>query len=280
MIRSAIAAENAYDERISTVPSKILNSGKPFAPCPLADSCAPARSDSGRLFAWILCLLCVAFLPGCVTPTYYNVKDFTTVVIDAGHGGHDSGTSTTLGKWVTVRRVQRSRGGKRKVVVTKERVATGPRILEKDLALDVARRLQSKLRAAGLRTVMTRRDDTFIPLDGRVEISNAQRKSIFVAIHFNEGRRTGACGVETYHNNRGTPEFAGRIERAMASLPGEVNRGVKTANYRVLRKSRGPALLLECGFLSNPDEAARCATAAYREQIASRIAQAIIEQRQ
>ena len=215
-----------------------------------------------------------------MTPTHYNVKDFTTVVVDAGHGGHDSGTSTSPSKLVKVKKVKRDRRGKRKVVVTQERVACGPRILEKDLALDVARRVSSKLREAGLRTIMTRRDDTFIPLDGRVDISNGQRNSIFVSIHFNEGRRTGASGVETYHNSRGTAEFAGRVERALASLPNAVNRGVKTANYRVLRKSRGPALLLECGFLSNPSEAARCATAAYREQIASRIAQAILEQRQ
>jgi len=194
----------------------------------------------------------MVWLSGCSTMPYYNVTDFDTVVIDAGHGGHDSGAFTR---------------GRR------------TRALEKDLALDVAQRLEPKLRAAGFRTVMTRRDDRFIPLDTRVRISNAQRDSVFVAIHFNDTRRTVIHGSETYHNRRGTWQLAARIERSLASMPGGANRGVKTANYRVLRKSRGPALLVECGFLSNPTEAARCNNPAWREQVADRLARAIIAQR-
>lgn len=184
--------------------------------------------------------------------SYYNVTDFDTVVIDAGHGGHDSGAFTR---------------GRR------------ARYLEKDMTLDVARRLEPKLRAAGFRTVMTRRTDRFVTLDGRVAISNAQRDSVFVSIHFNDARRRAVHGAETYHNGRGTWQLAERIERSLASMPGGANRGVRTARYRVLRKSRGPALLVECGFLSNPVEAARCASPVYREQVATRLAQAIIAQR-
>jgi len=199
-------------------------------------------------------LACLVWLGGCAAIPYYNVTDFDTVVIDAGHGGHDSGAFTR---------------GRR-----------GPRLLEKDLALDVARRLDGKLRAAGFRTVMTRRDDTFIPLDTRARISNAHRDSIFVAIHFNDTRRSSVHGSETYHNGRGTWQLAARIERYLASMPGGANRGVMTARFRVLRKSNGPALLVECGFLSNPTEAAHCASAAWREQTADRLARAIIAQRQ
>lgn len=198
---------------------------------------------------------CLLWLSGCATTRYYNITDFDTVVIDAGHGGHDSGAF--------------SRGVR-------------SRVLEKDVALDVARRLEGKLRDAGFRTVMTRRDDTFIPLDERARISNvcdAHRNSIFVAIHFNDTRRSSVHGAETYHNGRGTWQLAARIERYLASMPGGANRGVKTANFRVLRKSNGPALLVECGYLSNPTEAAHCANAAWREQTASRLAQAIIAQR-
>ena len=199
-------------------------------------------------------LASLVWLGGCSTMPYYNITDFDTVVIDAGHGGHDSGAF--------------SRGRSR--------------LLEKDLALDVARRLDGKLRAAGFRTVMTRRDDTFIPLDERARISNrsnSHRNSIFVAIHFNDARRRRVHGSETYHNGRGTWQLAARIERYLASLPGGANRGVMTARFRVLRKSEGPALLVECGFLSNPTEAAHCANAAWREQTAGRLAQAIIAQR-
>lgn len=199
-------------------------------------------------------LASLVWLSGCSTIPYYNVTDFDTVVIDAGHGGHDSGAFT--------------RGR--------------PRVLEKDLTLDVARRLEVKLRAAGFRTVMTRRDDRFIPLDERARISNrcnSHGKSIFVAVHFNDARRRGVHGAETYHNGRGTWQLAARIERYLASMPGGTNRGVMTARFRVLRKSEGPALLVECGFLSNSSEAAHCMNAAWREQTAERLAQAIIAQR-
>ena len=184
---------------------------------------------------------------------YYNITDFNTVVVDAGHGGHDSGAST------------RGRGS---------------RVLEKDLTLDMARRVEFKLRAAGFRTVMTRRADRFVSLDDRVEISNAQSKSVFISIHFNDARRRAVHGVEVYHNRVGTWQLAERIEHSLASMPGGVDRGVKTAHYRVLRKSEGPALLVECGFLSNSSEAAHCTNATWREQVATRIANAIIAQRQ
>lgn len=212
----------------------------------------PARGSLRHRLLLLACLAGCLWLSGCSIIPQYNVTDFNTVVIDAGHGGHDSGTAT--------------RGWR-------------SRVLEKDLTLDVARRVERQLREAGFRTVMTRRDDRFIPLDERARISNAQRKSVFVSIHFNDTRRSRVHGSETYHNGRGTWELAARIERSLASMRGGANRGVKTANYRVLRKSRGPALLVECGFLSNSDEASRCGNPACREEMATRIAQAIIAQR-
>jgi N-acetylmuramoyl-L-alanine amidase len=194
----------------------------------------------------------MVWLGGCATG-HYNVTDFDTVVVDPGHGGHDSGASTRIGR---------------------------SRLMEKDLALDVARRVNSKLRDAGFHAVLTRADDRFITLDDRVDCSNAYRKSVFVSIHFNDTLRRAVHGAETYHNRRGTWQLAERIERSLASMPGGEDRGVRTAHYRVLRKSEGPALLVECGYLSNPAEAAHCANAAWREQVATRIANAIIAQRQ
>ena len=197
-------------------------------------------------------LACMVWLGGCASIHYYNVTNFNTVVIDAGHGGRDSGA------------------------YTKDRRS---RLLEKNLALDVARRLEGKLSDAGFHTVMTRSIDRFVSLDDRARISNAHRKSVFIAIHFNDARRRSVHGAEVYHNEKGTWRLAERIERALASMPGGANRGVKTAHYSVLRHSEGPALLVECGFLSNSSEAAHCASAAWREQTADRIAQAIIAQR-
>ncbi len=197
-------------------------------------------------------LACMVWLSGCATTHYYNVTDFHTVVIDAGHGGRDSGAYTK---------------------------GRHTRLLEKDLTLDVARRLEGKLSDAGFRTVMTRTRDCYVPLDERARISNSRHKSVFVSIHFNDTRRRSVHGAEVYHNGEGTWQLAARIERALATMPGGDNRGVKTARFRVLRKSNGPALLVECGFLSNATEANHCASASWREQTADRIAQAIIAQR-
>ena len=196
-------------------------------------------------------LTCLVWLSGCSTTRYTNIKDFNTVVIDAGHGGRDSGAS--------------SRGR--------------TRVLEKDLTLDMARRLQGKLEDAGFRTVMTRRSDTYVSLDERARISNSRHKSVFVAIHFNDTRRSSIHGVEVYHNGRGTWELTDRIERYLAGMPGGVNRGVHTARYRVLRLSNGPAVLVECGYLSNSTELGHCVSAEWREQTADRLARAIIAQR-
>ena len=197
-----------------------------------------------------------AFLSGCASYRYYNITDFDTVVVDPGHGGHDNGATSVYGK-----------GRKRTL------------IREKDLTLDVGRRVAAHLRDAGFRVVLTRRDDRFITLDDRVDCSNNYRKSVFVSIHFNDSYRKGAHGVEVYHNRNGTWQLADRIEDNLAAMSGAERRGVKTARFRVLRKSRGPALLVECAFVSNPGDASHCLSAAWREETADRIARAIIAQR-
>jgi len=205
------------------------------------------------VFLTSLAATCMLWMGGCAS-FQYNITDFDTVVVDPGHGGRDTGARS------------RARRGT-------------PQLYEKDLALDVGRRVAVKLREAEFRVIVTRRDDRFITLDDRVDCSNSYRKSVFVAIHFNDSSRRSAHGPEVYHNRRGTWEMAARMERYLAAMPGSENRGVKTARYRVLRKSRGPALLVECGFLSNPSEAARCANPAWRDEVATRIARSIIAQR-
>ena len=202
-------------------------------------------------------------LAGCATPESRQITKFTTVVVDAGHGGHDSGALSRTSR----------------VKIKRRYVSVGTRVQEKDLALDVARRVKAELAGSGLRVVMTRDDDRFIPLDGRVAISNQRRDSLFVSIHFNDSRKRNIHGAEVYHNARGTEDFARRMARSLASIPGVSNRGTKVAHFRVLRNSRGPAVLIESGYLSNPAEAARCATPEHRQRLAGAIARAIIEQR-
>ena len=97
------------------------------------------------------------------------------------------------------------------------------------VALDVAQRLNRKLRESQFRTVMTRNSDVFVDLDRRVAIGNRQGNSIFVSIHFNDARRRGIQGFETYYASPYARSLAQRIQGKLLTLPGARNRGVRTA---------------------------------------------------
>lgn len=211
------------------------------APTPDRNGKSVAMRTAGAILA--------LFLAGCATEVNDTSHTFRTVVIDPGHGGRDSGTTSRRG------------------------------MAEKNAALDVAFRLDEKLRAAGFHTVMTRESDVFIPLNRRAEISNAQRNAIFVSIHFNDSPRRTAHGVETYYRSNVATGIADRIQRTIVEMPGVANGGVRHANYRVLRLARYPAVLVECGYFSNRIEAHRCASASYRDEVAEKITEAIVEQR-
>ncbi len=201
----------------------------------------------------IVTLAFVALLPACASTRTAAVKNtsksFTTVVVDAGHGGKDSGAYRRYGP------------------------------PEKIVALDVAQRLNRKLRESQLKTVMTRSSDVFIPLDERVTIENSQKNAIFVSIHFNDSRRRGIHGFETYYHSSTSFDLANRIQEKLMTIPHSANRGVHTANFRVLRLATYPAVLVECGFLSNRSEGGQARDWEYRELLADRIAEAIVEQR-
>jgi N-acetylmuramoyl-L-alanine amidase len=166
----------------------------------------------------------------------------TTVVIDAGHGGYD-------------------RGG-----------IPGQRVSEKDMTLDVAQRLKKALTASGYRVVMTRDSDVFVSLGTRVAIANSYPNAIFVSIHFNSAKRSGAGGIETYFYSRNSLPLASAIHYFVASGAPSSNRNVRRRGYYVLRKASVPAVLVECGFLTNPTEAAYAQTASYRQKLAEEIA--------
>ena len=166
----------------------------------------------------------------------------TTVVIDAGHGGYD-------------------RGG-----------IPGQRVAEKEMTLDVAQRLKKVLAASGYRVVMTRDSDVFVPLGTRVAIANSYANAIFVSVHFNSAKRSGASGIETYFYDRESLPLASAIHYYVAGGAASSNRNVRRRGYFVLRKNRNPTVLVECGFLTNPSEAALAQSASYRQKLAEEIA--------
>ena len=204
------------------------------------------------------------------------------IVIDPGHGGHDTGT-------------------------------IGPNGLEeKDLVLDVGRRLGKLLQARlGADVVYTRKDDTFIPLESRTSIANQEQADLFVSIHANSSRDPDARGVETYYLNftsspealdvaarenaasdksihelqdlvkkialkekiEESREFASNVQRALhtglaVKSPGIRDRGVKKAPFIVLIGANMPSILAEISFVSNPGDERRLETSEYRQRIA------------
>src|SRR5881397_1048606 len=196
-----------------------------------------------------------------------NAGKVETVVLDPGHGGHDRGAVCRYG-------------------------------YEKDFALDVARKLRPLLQAKGLRVIMTREGDYFVPLEVRAQIANAARNSIFVSIHFNAtDRDPNATGFEIFSfTPRGAPstsddwvtptalsmQAGSEVDaQSMAlsaciyhSLLGhipEFERGIKRARFAVLRLTKVPAVLIEGGFLTERGESQLIANKDWRGKLAAAI---------
>lgn len=176
-------------------------------------------------------------------------QGFRTVILDAGHGGHDSGA------------VSRSTGQK-----------------EKDLTLDLVKRIKNEL-GLSYKTILLRRSDHFVDLDDRVVFANRHPNAILISVHCNSGP-SGMRGPETYYWRVDSHGLAARCQRAMEKVsPVESgNRGMVRRRLRLTRNPEIPCLLLECGYLSHPAEARLLQSADYRQKMASAIAEAIREQ--
>ena len=170
------------------------------------------------------------------------------VVIDPGHGGRDPGAISYLGHH------------------------------EKDIVLQIARRLEAILQRRGIQVIMTRRGDTFVELEERAAIANRAGADLFVSIHADSHNDRVHQGFTVYIANSAseTSRRAGRsIENTMSRI-GIPSKGLRTADYRVLVRTNCPAVLVETGYLSNPNEAAMLLDGGYQERIAAAIADGII----
>lgn len=175
---------------------------------------------------------------------------FDTVILDPGHGGHDRGAAIGY-------------------------------VYEKHLALDTARRVRELLEASGLKVVMTRETDVFIPLEGRSRLGNSRSGAVFVSIHYNYSRGGSGHGIETFYCHEAGHQLAGYIQAYVIKQSGLENRGAKHANFHVIRATtKNPAVLVECGFVSNRSERGAMMAGTYRERIAEGIAKGIIAWRQ
>src|SRR5882724_4930479 len=200
-------------------------------------------------------------------------KPFAVVVLDPGHGGQDSGAMC---------------GG----------------VLEKDLTLDVARRIDRLLNSEGIATLMTRVGDTYVSLGDRAAFANRARKSIFVSIHFNEDNKPVASGVETYYaahqitagsflaswlpflwrplSDSPNPEsqnLAALVQEALVARTRSIDRGTEARQFFVIANVTSPAILIEGGFLTNKEDISKLASEDYRDQIAAAVADGILRYR-
>jgi N-acetylmuramoyl-L-alanine amidase len=200
----------------------------------------------------------------------------TTIVLDPGHGGHDRGAVSKYG-------------------------------FEKDFALDVALRARKLLESDGYKVVMTRATDVFIPLEQRPAVANNIPNSIFVSIHFNSSSTNAdARGFEIFSiAPRGAPStndvvprerdlreepgnavdmpsgaLAGSVFHALLGHVPMVDRGVKHARFAVLRLCTKPAVLIECGFVSNNAESTLISSSAWREHVADAIVDGVANYRE
>jgi N-acetylmuramoyl-L-alanine amidase len=175
-----------------------------------------------------------------------EARYFKTVVIDPGHGGYDKGAQHGM-------------------------------VYEKHLCLDTATRLEAYLKGMGFNTVMTRRTDKFISLAERVAIADRYKDAIFVSVHYNFTYRESAAGLETFYgNNNGSATLAQMVQQSMCRRVRGTDRGAKFARYYVIRNTKAPAILVECGFVSNPKERKGMKAAWYRDSLAKSVAEGIM----
>jgi N-acetylmuramoyl-L-alanine amidase len=241
-------------------------------------------TGASETIAWLgLLLIAVSFLtllltpapfsPRVVVPRHKKAEPFALVIIDPGHGGQDSGA-----------------------------IAGG--VLEKDLTLDIAQRVDRLLNAQGMMTLLTRNGDSYVSLGDRARLINRTDNAVVVSIHLNDGPRAGASGIETYfaaqqatgipviaswlpflqkvanpRPNLESQSLAQSIQQQLVARTQAVNRGTKAQQFYVLANVRHPAVLVEGGFLTGKNDIGKLADANYRELLAMGITDGILKYR-
>ena len=222
-------------------------------------------------------------------PARAERRGVRTVILDPGHGGGDPGASSGSG--------------------------SENDLIEKDLALELARQLERRLEETlNVRVVLTRTSDAGMTLDARAALANQYKGDLFISLHLNASPNSGARGAETYFSSieasdteamrtaavenrsagdplydlqlmlwdlaqsrylRQSQSFAGLVQAELNAALGLRNRGVKQAPFRVLLGAAMPAVLVEMGFLSNPNEQARLRSEQYRSELVDALVRAI-----
>ena len=179
-----------------------------------------------------------------LTPCESQAKQRNVIIIDAGHGGSDKGSY-----WGGVR--------------------------ESRIALATAKELEKELRRRGFLTVMTRRSDTFVSLEQRARIANRVPKGILVSVHYNAHTNRTVRGIETFYMSSSGRKLASVMQRTMMEKVRSKNRGIKRKNLKIIRDTKHPAILVECGFISNSWERGRANSQWYQKAVAKLMAEGV-----
>ncbi|WP_374722399.1 SH3 domain-containing protein [Peribacillus tepidiphilus] len=175
---------------------------------------------------------------------YFSGK---TIVIDPGHGGRDQGATGTKGS------------------------------LEKTLTLRTAKLLNDKIRAAGGKTIMTRTGDTYVTLLTRVALSNARNADAFISIHYDSTIDPNVNGITTYYYHDYQKPLASSIHSFLIEETSLSDRGTRIGDYRVIRENHSPSVLLELGYMSNPNEEMTIVSEAYQDTVTEAIFKGLTE---
>jgi len=177
----------------------------------------------------------------------FRKKTKDKIVLDAGHGGTDYG-------------------------------AIREGINEKDITLDITRRVEAILRSKGYKVALTRSDDTFVSLEDRVSFSESEEPEVFVSIHVNSAVSTDPNGIETHWYHDYSKSFAEVVHKHLVKeLPNAKDRGLFKSKFYVINHTTDPAILCEIGFLSNETERNDIITDSRKQKTAKAIADGIIE---
>ncbi len=168
------------------------------------------------------------------------------IVLDAGHGGSDYG-------------------------------AIREGINEKDITLDITRRVASILKSKGYKVALTRTDDIYVTLQDRVDFSEKEAPEIFVSIHVNSAEATEPCGIETHYYHDYSKELAKVVHSHLMKEIDTKDRGLFKSKFYVINHTKVPAILVETGFLSNTEERAALVSESRKQKTAKAIAEGIIE---
>lgn len=170
-----------------------------------------------------------------------------TIVIDPGHGGKDPGA-----------------------------IGLGD-VQEKDIVYSTSNHLVDQLKEAGANVITTRSGDYFVSLDERARISNDYQTDAFISIHFDSFPLLSVSGTTTYYAHKDDQPLAADIQSSIASSVELTNRGSMQANYKVLRDTTAPSVLVELGFISNQYDVSIVQTNDYQQRVATAITNGLIQ---